>query len=237
MPITAKNFGLRVDSSVDERRDPAASTDAAFSYILHLRQDFGKWYTALMAYNCGEGCMRRAIKATKSDDLGTLLASNAVPKETKRFIKRIIKFAYIAQSESMQQMLRFENEPWALKRISVAPNTKLSAIAKQIGISQTQMSDYNAHITNGVSPANGKYFFYIPESKYTEFVLGRGELQAYAPNTTKNHPKISFAQFKPQNLPSEPIVKIEQIEKTTPNFASKADEKIRTVAMSFNSIL
>ncbi|MDA3062487.1 MULTISPECIES: lytic transglycosylase domain-containing protein [unclassified Campylobacter] len=231
MPTTAKNFGLRIDTHVDERRDPAASTDAAFSYILHLRQNFGKWYTALMAYNCGEGCMNRAIKAAGNDDLGTLLSSNAVPKETKNFIKRIIKFAYIAQSDSMQKVLRFENEPWALKRIAVAPGTKLSAIAKQIGISQTQMNSYNAHITNGVSPSNGKYFFYIPESKYTEFVLSRGDFQAYEPNLIKNRPKLSFAKFKPQH---EHMIKVEQIEKTTPTFASKTDEKIRTVAMAFD---
>ena len=85
MPATAKNFGLRVDSAVDERRDPAASTDAAFSYILHLKQNFGKWYLALMAYNCGDQKLKNAIAATGSDDLDRLLKSPALPNETKNF--------------------------------------------------------------------------------------------------------------------------------------------------------
>lgn len=181
MPTTAKNFGLRVDSTVDERRDPAASTDAAFSYLLHLKQNFGKWYLALMAYNCGEQRLKSAIAATGSDDLDRLLKSKALPKETKNFIKRIIKYAYIAQNENMRKILLFENEPWGLKRIAVAPGTKLSAIAKQIGISPSQMQDYNAHIKNGISPLSGKYFFYIPQSKYAEFVINQGILQAYEP--------------------------------------------------------
>ncbi|WP_298062332.1 lytic transglycosylase domain-containing protein [uncultured Campylobacter sp.] len=188
MPATAKNFGLRVDSAVDERRDPAASTDAAFSYILHLKQNFGKWYLALMAYNCGDQKLKNAIAATGSDDLDRLLKSPALPNETKNFIKRIIKYAYIAQNENMRKILLFESEPWGLKRIAVAPGTKLSAVAKQIGISPSQMQDYNAHIKNGISPLNGKYFFYIPQSKYAEFVVNQGAFQAYEPRLKQCKP-------------------------------------------------
>lgn len=188
MPATAKNFGLRVDSAVDERRDPAASTDAAFSYILHLKQNFGKWYLALMAYNCGDQKLKNAIAATGSDDLDRLLKSPALPNETKNFIKRIIKYAYIAQNENMRKILLFESEPWGLKRIAVAPGTKLSAVAKQIGISPSQMQDYNAHIKNGISPLNGKYFFYIPQSKYAKFVVNQGAFQAYEPRLKQRKP-------------------------------------------------
>ena len=188
MPATAKNFGLRVDSAVDERRYPAASTDAAFSYILHLKQNFGKWYLALMAYNCGDQKLKNAIAATGSDDLDRLLKSPALPNETKNFIKRIIKYAYIAQNENMRKILLFESEPWGLKRIAVAPGTKLSAVAKQIGISPSQMQDYNAHIKNGISPLNGKYFFYIPQSKYAEFVVNQGAFQAYEPRLKQRKP-------------------------------------------------
>ena len=188
MPATAKNFGLRVDSAVDERRDPAASTDAAFSYILHLKQNFGKWYLALMAYNCGDQKLKNAIAATGSDDLDRLLKSPALPNETKNFIKRIIKYAYIAQNENMRKILLFESEPWGLKRIAVAPGTKLSAVAKQIGISPSQMQEYNAHIKNGISPLNGKYFFYIPQSKYAEFVVNQGAFQAYEPRLKQRKP-------------------------------------------------
>ena len=188
MPATAKNVGLRVDSAVDERRDPAASTDAAFSYILHLKQHFGKWYLALMAYNCGDQKLKNAIAATGSDDLDRLLKSPALPNETKKFIKRIIKYAYIAQNENMRKILLFESEPWGLKRIAVAPGTKLSAVAKQIGISPSQMQDYNAHIKNGISPLNGKYFFYIPQSKYAEFVVNQGAFQAYEPRLKQRKP-------------------------------------------------
>ena len=79
------------------------------------------------------------------------------------------------------------------KRIAVAPGTKLSAVAKQIGISPSQMQDYNAHIKNGISPLNGKYFFYIPQSKYAEFVVNQGILQAYEPRLKNRKGKAKGA--------------------------------------------
>ncbi|MDR1912317.1 MAG: lytic transglycosylase domain-containing protein, partial [Helicobacteraceae bacterium] len=60
VPGTAKRYGLKVDSYVDERRDPIKSTDAAIRYLKDLYSQFGKWSLAIMAYNCGEGRVRSA---------------------------------------------------------------------------------------------------------------------------------------------------------------------------------
>ncbi|MDA3056482.1 MULTISPECIES: lytic transglycosylase domain-containing protein [unclassified Campylobacter] len=170
MPVTAKNFGLRIDKFVDERRDPRASTEAAFSYFSHLKKNFGKWYLALMAYNCGEGRLKKAIAKTGSDDLEALMSSGNLPKETSGFIKKIIRYSYIATSSDIRATLDFKNKPLGFKQIFVAPGTKLSSVAKSIGISANEMSNYNAHIKNGSAPSNGKYHFYIPENKLNLFV-------------------------------------------------------------------
>ena len=178
VPDTGRIFGLRIDSQVDERRDIIASTDAAMSYLAYLKSSLGKWYLALMAYNCGEGCMKRAIAKVGSDDFDKLMKSSVVPSETKRHIKKIIKHAYMANNSDMKKMFEFENVSLKVKRITVEPNTTIKSIAKIIDMDTTQLANLNAHIKNGTSPSNSKYFFYVPEKDYDKLVaINKAHLQ------------------------------------------------------------
>ena len=59
MKGTAKGYGLRVDSWVDERRDPYRATDAAARHLKDLDDRFGSLYLAAAAYNAGAGKVSR----------------------------------------------------------------------------------------------------------------------------------------------------------------------------------
>ena len=61
MRPTGKGYGLRVDSWVDERRDPVKATDAAARHLSGLRQRFGSLYLAAAAYNAGAGKVSRSL--------------------------------------------------------------------------------------------------------------------------------------------------------------------------------
>ena len=99
MEQTAKLHGLKVGQYVDERKDPVESTIAATTYLRTLKGQFGKWYLAAMAYNCGDGALRKAIQKAGTDDLVTLLDSEKkyLPAETRNFILKILRAAYIAK--------------------------------------------------------------------------------------------------------------------------------------------
>jgi membrane-bound lytic murein transglycosylase D len=58
---TGRGYGLRIDTWVDERRDPMKATDAAARHLRHLRDRFGSLYLAAAAYNAGGGKVSRSL--------------------------------------------------------------------------------------------------------------------------------------------------------------------------------
>src|SRR5699024_5276254 len=62
IPVTARRFGLHTDWWYDGRRDVAQATQAALNYLQFLYQGLGSWTLALAGYNCGEGCVKNAMR-------------------------------------------------------------------------------------------------------------------------------------------------------------------------------
>ena len=61
-------FNIRINSWMDERKDPWLSTNAAVKKLKENYDYLGSWELALAAYNCGLGAINRTIKkAGKSD--------------------------------------------------------------------------------------------------------------------------------------------------------------------------
>jgi membrane-bound lytic murein transglycosylase D len=58
---TGLGYGLRIDTWVDERRDPMKATLAAARHLRELRDRFGSLYLAAAAYNAGAGKVSRSL--------------------------------------------------------------------------------------------------------------------------------------------------------------------------------
>jgi membrane-bound lytic murein transglycosylase D len=181
MPKTATRFGLDVDLYIDERRDPIKSTEAAIEYLNFLYGNFGKWYLAVMAYNCGEGRLKKAIQQAGSDDLTTLLQvedgkrRQYLPKETRTYIRKIIAMASIAQSENLMMStdnmhLLNRGQSYPMASIEVGPGTHLKEIGESIGVSYQEMQVLNASLNYGfVPPYAQKFEVHIPYEKVAAF--------------------------------------------------------------------
>lgn len=69
---TGRRF-MRIDSVVDERRDPFESSEAAARLLKYNYSVLGSWPLAITAYNHGVSGMRRAVQSMGTDDVETIL--------------------------------------------------------------------------------------------------------------------------------------------------------------------
>jgi membrane-bound lytic murein transglycosylase D len=90
IPSTGKVYGLKQDHWKDNRRDIVAATDAALNYLQRLYDLFGDWELALAAYNCGEGCVGRAVAANQRKGLPTDYLNLRLPPETANYVPKLM---------------------------------------------------------------------------------------------------------------------------------------------------
>lgn len=98
IPSTGKNYGLTQNWWRDNRNDVIAATDAALNYLQRLHDMFGNWELALAAYNCGEGCVGRAIAANQKRGLPADYLSLKLPPETRNYLPKLIAVKNIVLS-------------------------------------------------------------------------------------------------------------------------------------------
>ncbi len=89
IPSTGKNYKLKQDWWIDERRDIVASTSAALDYLQTIYEMHGDWHLALASYNWGEGAVGRAINKNKAQDLPTDYLSLKMPAETQNYVPKL----------------------------------------------------------------------------------------------------------------------------------------------------
>jgi membrane-bound lytic murein transglycosylase D len=159
MAATAKRFNLKVGKDIDERYDPVASTEAASKYIRFLYSLFGKWYLVLMAYNCGEGRLKRAIERAQTDDFETLMSEEKryIPAETRRYIQKILLLSMMGErirssKKSEEKRIKREILPDSETLVNIYGGTTLEEIAALIHANPGELYRLNPQIKGGVIP-------------------------------------------------------------------------------------
>ncbi len=93
MPQTGRDYGLTVNSNIDERMNVRLSTIAAAKYIKDLYKQFDSWTLAAAAYNGGEGRIWRQIKTQKQDDYFKMKLN----RETGKYVYSLISMKEVIE--------------------------------------------------------------------------------------------------------------------------------------------
>jgi membrane-bound lytic murein transglycosylase D len=182
MSATGRGYGLRVDSWIDERRDPIKATDAAARHLRDLTDRFGSHFLAAAAYNGGAGRVGRGLLRVTalqgagddavdpaSDEMFFELAETShLYQETKDYVPKLIAAALIAKAPGRYGFDEPEDSaPFPRDSVIVAGSTGLDLIADLAGISLEAIRDLNPHVLRGVTPPGQRYAVRLPAGTAT----------------------------------------------------------------------
>ena len=190
MPATARSYGLRVDSWVDERLDPVKSTRAAMLYLKDLYGMFGCWRLALSAYNSGENKLNRVLSKEDANEYEEISSSKHLRRETKEFWPRFQAIAQIANSPEKFGFKALNNEPYRANYEVVPVDGKysLASLAQLCGVDADDLCSRNPALIIGITPNNGsEYPLRVPLGKKTTLIAGLRSAPTEAAQTNLVH--------------------------------------------------
>ena len=164
---TGKQYGLKRNWYLDERRDPVKATHAACRYLKDLNNLFDNWYLALAAYNCGEGRVLRASKLHQTYDFWQL---KSLPKETRNYIPYFLSAAIIAKTPDAYGFKIPKAQPIRFEEVVLEKSADLAVLARVAGIKPKTIRNYNPELRQSATPAEGSYTLKLPMGKKEGFL-------------------------------------------------------------------
>lgn len=167
---TGRIYGLHIDRVYDERRHVELATRAACQYLRKLHDQFGDWYLAFAAYNCGEGRVERELKRSHSSSYWKL---NRLPRQTKNYVPTYLAAREICEHPEKYGFPPMPNEiPFEAHREFVYGPYKLDDIAKAAGVDPTEVKRLNPEFVQGVVPKTPEPFMVrMPSTPRDDFAL------------------------------------------------------------------
>ncbi|WP_319482138.1 lytic transglycosylase domain-containing protein [uncultured Draconibacterium sp.] len=165
MEGTAKDYGLEINSEVDERYHIEKATHVACEYIKKAYEKFGSWTMVAAAYNRGMTGVNRQIVRQKEDDYYDLL----ITTETARYVYRIVALKLILENPEKYKFFISEENKYQIiptKRVEIKGSVaNFADYAKQHGVSYKVLKDFNPWLRENELTYSGRkrYWVEIPE--------------------------------------------------------------------------
>ena len=168
---TGKQYGLQVNSLVDERRDPVKSSYADARYLSDLYKIFGDWNLVIAAYNCGPEKINKAIRRSNGEkDYWQIYPY--LPKETRGYVPAFIAANYIMTYYSLHNICPMSTRlPAKTDTVMVNKNVHLQQVAEVVGINIDLLRSLNPMYRRDIIPgATEPYALRLPLTEVGKFI-------------------------------------------------------------------
>ena len=156
-----EEYGLQVNTALDERMDPEKATRAAARHLHDLYTQTGDWYLAMAAYDCGPRCIDYAVQRTGYADFWTLRRLNVLPKETANYVPIILAMIIVSKNAKDYGLDDIDPDPpLHYETVELQAPTSLSLAAAAIDHPVADLKDLNPAILKPIAPAG--YQLHIP---------------------------------------------------------------------------
>lgn len=191
MYATARGQGLRIDSYIDERRDPVRSSEAACLFLKKLYNQYGDWYLALAAYNAGPGNVNKAIRRSGGKK-NFWEIRYFLPRETRNYVPAFMAIVYLMEYHAEHNIFPGELfTPYAaLDTVEVNTVLRFDQIAAHLDMDVESLSQLNPMFRLDIIPGPPeKWPLVLPQNLIPSFLAYQKEMVLHEPERT---PKIVF---------------------------------------------
>ena len=192
---TGKQYGLQVNSLVDERRDPVKSSQAASRYMRDLYRIFGDWNLVIAAYNCGPENINKAIRRAQAANKDSMVNVKDywhiypyLPRETRGYVPAFIAANYIMTYYSQHNICPMKTRlPAKTDTVMVDRNIHLEQIAEVMGLDIDLLRSLNPMYRRDIIPgASEPSPVRLPQTEVSRFIDLQDSIYNYRSNELLN---------------------------------------------------
>lgn len=154
MPATGRQYRLRVDWWMDDRRDPEKSTRAALDYLSYLHKMFaGDWWLAWASYNGGEGRVMNATRRYGTTDFWTITQGDYLHTETENYVPKLIAAAILGHHPERYGFVGIRYQPeFVFDTVEVPASVGVDVLARCAGTTEEGFLDLNPALRRWALP-------------------------------------------------------------------------------------
>ncbi len=219
-------YGLKQTSYSDDRMDPEKATRAAARHLRDLYTQFGDWYLAIAAYNCGPGTVEKAVERTGYADFWELRRRGVLPAETTNYVPIILAMTIMEKYPAEYGIDGLTMDPpIEYDTIEIAAPTSMALLSDIAEVSPAELAAMNPAVLGGMIP--GDFQAHVPKG------LGNQVVTAL-----RNVPEASRKSWRLHRVgPGETLAEIGKRYNATPGSIVSANQLAAAEASEGDALL